>query len=259
MLFGCCIKNVEDVARVRDAGYDYFEFSAAALAAMSAAEFEALVQASEAARLPCLGLNSFSSGTPALIGHAFSLEELGDYLLALCRRAGRLGVKTLGIGAPKARILPEDYPRAVANTQMREFLVLASLIAEHQGIRLVLEALHDRSCNYLNTVEEALIYLKAARLDDVGLVLDFYHMEVMGEGLDRIALAAPRLLHTHISTCGPALERSFPLMDELEKYRAILTALREAGYDGTLSVEPNAYEPEKAPETLRMLRLAAAG
>lgn len=256
MQFGCCITNTEDVARVRDAGFDYFEFSAAALAAMSEDEFEALLLAAGQAQLPCLGLNSFSSGTPALIGPAFSLEELGDYLLPLCARAGRLGVKTLGIGAPKARILPEDYPRAVANTQMREFLVLAALIAEHRGIRLVLEALHDKCCNYLNTVEEAFIYLQAARLDDVGLVLDFYHMQVMGEGLDRVALAAPRLLHTHVSSCGPNLERGFPLMDELDHYRETMAALRAAGYEGTLSIEPNSFDPEQAAESLRMLRLA---
>ena len=256
MKFGCCISKTEDVARVRDAGFDFFEFSAAALAPMSEAEFEALLAAAQETQLPCLGLNSFSSGTPALIGPDFSLEELGDYLLPLCKRAGELGVKTLGIGAPKARILPEEYPRAVANTQMREFLVLAGIVAEYRGIRLVLEALHDRCCNFINTVEEASIYLQAARLDNVGLVLDFYHMQVMGEGLDRIELAASRLLHTHVSSCGPNLERGFPQMEELNRYREIIAALRAAGYDGTMSVEPAAYEPEAAAGSLRMLRLA---
>ena len=257
MIFGCCIKKAEDVVRVREAGYDYFEFSAAALAQMSQEEFQALGQAMIAAQLPCFGFNSYSSGNPAIVGEDFSPYAAQEYAERICEGAYMLGAQTIGIGSPKARRLPEGYPRPRADAQLREFLGITVNVAKEYGLWLMLEPLHDKCCNYVNTVSEALELLRAMEIKGVGLVLDFYHMQVMGEGLDMIAKAAPYLLHTHISSCGPNLERGFPGMEDLQHYREIISALRAVGYDASLSVEPDAFDAEKAAECLRMLREAA--
>ena len=253
MIFGCCIDKIEDVSRVREAGYDYYEFSGAALAAMSGREFQLLQMETMAARLPCLGLNSYSSGRPAIVGDGFDPGAARDYAELVCARAAELGVQALGIGAPKARMLPGGYPRARADAQCREFLGITAEVASRYGIYVMLEAMHDRACSYLNTTREALDLLQAAKLSGVGLVLDFYHMLAMGESLDTVAMAAPWLLHTHISTCGADMSRGFPGLEDEELYRSILRSLLAVDYDATMSVEAP-FDEKRAPETLAMLR-----
>lgn len=257
MLIGCCTGKAEDLALLSQAGYDYFEFSAARLAAMSEEEMEGLGLAMLRAGLPCLGLNSYCAGRPAMVGPDFDAAEAERYALLVCDRAAKLGVRCIGIGAPKARLLPPDYPRTRAEAQMREFLGITAGVAGQYGIYLALETLNDQVCNFLHTTDEALELLREARLDGVGLVLDFYHMALMGEGAEQIPKAAPLLLHTHVSSCGPNGERSFPLMDELAYYRQIMQALWDVGYDASMSIEPQAVEPDKLAESLRMLRRAA--
>ncbi|MBO5497692.1 MAG: sugar phosphate isomerase/epimerase, partial [Oscillospiraceae bacterium] len=143
-----------------------------------------------------------------------------------------------------------------ADAQCREFLGITAAAAAPYGLYVMLEALNEHACNYITCVPEALDLLQAARLPDVGLVLDFYHMEIMGEGLDLIPSAAPWLLHTHVSSCGPSRERGFPQEDEYGRYRSILRALLAVDYDATMSIEPDTFEPEAAATSLAMLRRA---
>ena len=66
-----------------------------------------------------------------------------------------------------------------------------------------------------------------------------------------------RILHTHISGCGPHLERSYPAMEALDDCRALLDALKRVGYNETMSVEAQTEDfLKQGAEALRMLRLA---
>lgn len=256
MKFGHCIKTVSDIEAVKAAGYDFFEFAAFAVASMTDSEFDRLCLRSHESALPCLGFNSFSSGTPRIVGPGFSAEAVADYAGLLCRRGARLGIRSIGIGSPKARNLPEGFPVQEADAQLLQFLRIVADCAAPYGISILLEALQDQLCSYINTTVQALEIVRRAGIGNLGIVLDFYHAFCMGEDLSVVPIAAPLIRHTHISTRGEGLSRGVPQMEELALYRDILRALKSAGYDGTLSMEPDSFDYETAAAGLTMLRAA---
>lgn len=256
MKFGHCIKTVSDIEAVKAAGYDFFEFAAFAVASMTDAEFDRLCAQVRESGLPCLSFNSFSSGTPRIVGPGFSAAAVEEYAELLCRRGASLGIRSIGIGSPKARNLPEGFPVQEADAQLSTFLRIVTDCAAQYGISILLEPLQNQMCNYINTTTQALEIVRRAGIGNLGLVLDFYHAFCMGEDLSVIPLAAPLIRHTHISTRGEGLSRGVPQMDELARYRDILRALKAAGYDAAMSVEPDNFDPASAAAGLAMLRAA---
>lgn len=256
MKFGHCIKTVSDIEAVKAAGYDFFEFAAFAVASMTDEEFDRLCLRSSECALPCLSFNSFSSGTPRIVGPGFSAAAVEAYAERLCRRGARLGIRSIGIGSPKARNLPTDFSPGEADGQLAQFLRIVTDCAAPYGISILLEALQGQMCNYINTTAQAVEIVRRSGINNLGIVLDFYHAFCMGEDLSVVPLAAPLLRHTHISTRGEGLSRGVPQMEELALYRDILRALKAVGYDGTLSVEPDSFDDKTAAAGLAMLRAA---
>lgn len=254
MKFGCCINKTEDVARVKQAGYDYFEFSGAAAAAMSEEEFVALCAESEKYSLPCIGFNAYCAGTPAIVGARVDNELTASYAELACRRADQIGAKNIGIGAPKARMLPEEYPADKADAECAEFLRISCSAAEKYGEKLLLEAVCSRLCDYMTHTEEAVNMVKCLEIKNLAIVLDFYNMELMGEKPALAEITKPYLAHTHISTSDEGTGRGFPQEDEREKYAEIFSVLKSVGYDGSMSVEPSAFDFEQAVSCLEMLK-----
>lgn len=256
MIFGCCagIDNYEETAA---AGFSYIELPGWAVAAMSESEFERARDKILGGPIPCWGFNSYCRGRPAIVGPDFSEREAVDYARLLCRRGRELGIRSIGIGAPAARRLPEGYDRELADRQCERFLTLTCAAAAEQGISILFEAVHDRMCNYANFSRDAVGLVERLALPNLFMVLDFYHMRVMGEDVLDISAALPHIRHTHISTCGPELERDFPQAEELPYYADILRALRAGGYDGSMSVEADLrLLPAHGAGSVEMLRRA---
>ena len=93
MKFGCCISKIDDLIRVKAAGYVFFEFAGCTAAAMSESEFDALCAEQARTGLPCIGFNAYSAGIPEIIGHNVSDSATASYAELLCRRGKRLGIR----------------------------------------------------------------------------------------------------------------------------------------------------------------------
>lgn len=254
MKFGCCINKPEDAAHVKNAGYDFIEFAGCAVAGMSETDFNALCTELERTGLPCIGFNAYSSGLPAIIGYDVSDEKTVGYAELLCRRGKRLGISTLGIGSPNARQLPAQMDKSVADTQFMRFIQLTAAVAKEYGLSVLIEAVHSGMCNYLNHSDEAAAMTHQLGLENVGMVLDFYHMAEMGEHYSLAVVTAPYLRHIHLSTSGNKLWRGFPQESDAEEYRRIFSVLRNIGYDGTVSIEPSEFDAGQAKACLSLLR-----
>ena len=251
MKFGCCIKRKEDVLTLARLGYDFYEYSGTEIGRMSRGEFDELLAVTDRAKIACLGFNSYSPGRPAIVGEAFSREETEDYAGLLCARGRELGISNVGIGAPAARRLPADYPREKADRQCLEFLRITAAEAARYGQRLLFEAVHGGVCDYGNHTRQALEIVERAALPNLALVLDFYHMKMMGEGLSEAEGVEPYLGHVHVSTREEGLGRGFPHARDEAEYREIFSWLRCHGYKGTVSIE--------AASSLELLRKLDAG
>lgn len=254
MNYGCCIRHLEELPQVKAAGYDFYEFAGHVVAEMDDATFDQLCALTRRLSFPCIGFNSYSSGIPAIVGDYFSIDATRAYAQILCERGHRLGIRGLGIGAPQARRLPPGFPRDQADEQCIAFLQTTCDIARDYGISVLLEAVNDRVCQYLNNTQDVVRLIPRVQRDNLRMVVDFYHMRVMGEPLSAIVQAAPYLAHVHVSTCAADLARGFPQMDEAQIYCDIFKALKAIGYDGTLSIEPNSFQPAAAAASLQMFQ-----
>lgn len=257
MTFGCCIREAENIRMLKQLGFDYYEFAGFAAARMDAAEFDRLCAVTERVGLPCLGFNAYCSGRPAIVGPDFNAREIRSYAEKICSRGAQLGIRSIGIGAPRARRLSPQYSREKAMQECRTFLAITGEIAENYSLRVLFESVHDRMCDFANTIPEALAVLEGMERDVFGLVLDFYHLEVMGENLDVLASASPWLSHVHVSSCEADLGRSFPQESELPLYSRRFYSLQQLGYHGSVSIEADHFEEKPAARSLQMLREAA--
>lgn len=258
MLFGCCVPSKE-YKTAEEAGFDFVEFSGAEIAGMSNEEFEQACEVVHAGRIPCLSLNSYCKGTPAIVGAAFDAEAVRTYAEHLCGRAAALGVKMIGIGAPNARRLAAGFDSALADIQCRTFLQITAGVAEAHGLQVNFEQLNPYACEYGTTTEKALSLVQDVGAGNLALVVDFYHRALAGERLCDFTGFQQLIRHTHISTCGTDLERGYPDMAELAYYSEIITSLKAAGYNETMSIEASTEDlPRQGPEALKMLRLADA-
>ena len=257
MYFGCCIRETNNIRTLKELGFDFFEFAGFVAAQMSEKEFDRICSIAEEESLPCIGFNAYCTGNPAIIGEAFDPGEIYSYAEKICSRGARLGIRSIGIGAPRARLLPPDYPPEKAMSQCRTFLEITSEVAERYSLRVLFESVHAHVCDFANTVPEAIAVLRYTERAGLGLVLDFYHMEVMGEKLDVLNMAAPWLAHVHVSSCGADLNRGFPEEHERDLYEKRFRALKEIGYHGSVSIEPDRFDADAAARSLCMLREAS--
>ena len=254
MKFGCCIQKKEDIVKTAELGFDFYEYSGSAVSKMNGDEFEQMLLLTEKAGIPCLGFNSYCSGRPAIVGEGFQREEALDYAHLICARGSKLGIRSIGIGAPAARRLPKSYPKEKADSQCREFLRTTAGEAAMYGQTLLFEAVHNRLCDYATRTREAVEMVESLNIGNLALVLDFYHMKMMGEPLNAAEPALPYLRHVHVSSREEGLQRGFPGPEDEDDYREIFTWLRAGGYDGTLSIEASEFEPRKAEKALELLK-----
>lgn len=253
MQFGLCIDDVDVVETVKDLGFDGYEFSGTALAALPEERFSALRAVTERLGFPCVGINALSSGDPAFVGPGCSLDRARQYMGIVLSRAAALGAKNVGVGAPKARSFPEGFPRERALAQLKEFLGMSADEAARFGMSILIEPLRPELCNTVNTVGEALELEGELKRENIHLVFDFYHVSAAGEpAAERFQEVKGHVAHVHLSTDEPGLYRGYPLDDA--EYRPLLRAIREAGYDGTVSIEPSRFVAGEARRSVQMLK-----
>lgn len=136
------------------------------------------------------------------------------------------------------------FERAVRSIQE-----CADYAAAH-GIKLCIEPLNRFETDMINTVSQAIELLNVVGKDNVGLLLDTFHMNIEEENMyDAIRAAKGHLIDFH--AC--ANNRGTPGKDNLN-WSEIRKALRDINYDGILVIEsftPDCVEIAKAASMWR--------
>jgi D-psicose/D-tagatose/L-ribulose 3-epimerase len=114
----------------------------------------------------------------------------------------------------------------------------ASDIAQKKHVRLAVEPLNRFETDLLNTVGQAMDWLGRLARENVGLLIDTFHMNIEERSIpDAIRLAGEKVFHFH----GCSNDRGAPGKDHLP-WLAIVRALREINYSGATVIE--AFTPE---------------
>lgn len=254
MLFGCCT-TIEHYDEVAAAGYGAITLAAKDVAAMDAAAFDRARDIISGGPLRALSLNSFSGSDVRLNGPDYSPEALKRYAVPLLERAGALGIRYVGIGAPASRNLETGADAAEATARFEEAMALLCRLAAPLGIDILMEAVCDIECNFITTTTEALALVKRLALPNLHLVYDIYHARMMREPLDNIDSAASEIRVVHIAQDVARGQRHYLDEAHIEEYRPYLARLRDAGYMGEVSLEAFHGEvAEELPKSLAILK-----
>lgn len=280
MKIGCC-GDTDSYRAISKMGYDYCELSGRKLMALSEYQREDFLRDYEKTGFPCLALNDYCGEDVPIVGPDYTTKAIRTYAQSIMPYAAKLGVKSVGIGAPAARKLPEGYPEKEAMFEMMEFLYITCEEAAKYDIQVLLEAIAPEWADFVNTTDEALKIVKALRnplsedLDEdtrklavtavagrktphnLYIVYDLYHSKLAGEDLSALVRASSLVKHLHYSTDLGELDRGYPGPEQLEELTNFLRVASECEYKGNISVEGNYgrhlnYDGELAARIMKM-------
>jgi sugar phosphate isomerase/epimerase len=166
-------------------------------------------------------------------------------------RATRCGTKMLVFGSGVAREVPAGFDRERARQQIVVFAEMSSQLAAENGVMLVVEPLNRGECNIINSIGEAMQYVRDVHHPNFRCLLDTYHFWLENDDTTSIDVSAIR--HVHVADKEG---RTPPGESGTSDYRPLFAILKRAGYDGLISVEAGSWKSlaEQAPRVLRFLK-----
>ena len=249
MKFGLCTgsENLEMAARL---GFDYIECTVTSIEAMSSDDYNSFRSKVNQSSVKVERCNTLFPGTIRLVGPEADKSKITAYLEKAFPRVKALGGNVVVYGSGKSRMFPSDMAYTDAFRELINVTRLTGQIAAEYGLTIAIEPLNRGETNCVNSLKEGAMLEAAADLLSVGLLADLYHILKEKEPFENI-VSVKNLKHTHIALLEG---RAFPTVRNSD-VEAFFNALKQIGYNETMSVEGNADNLEKdAAAALKVLR-----
>ena len=262
MRFGCCLNmvstgtdgtGIENIEKLKEAGFDYVELPLAELTRLTDTEREDVVGRLNSSGMSCEVCNNMFPKTFRLTGPDVRIDEVLAYAEKALHIAGSIGAKSVVFGSGPAKMVPEGFPLDEGYRQVVDLLKLVDPIAGRNGITIAIEPLRKAECNLINTFEEGVRLAEDVGGENIKVLVDYYHLTVEDESPEKVRkYGKGSLVHVHMANPDG---RIFPKSMDESDYRPFFDALRQIGYEGRVSCE--AYSESftaDAPATLRFFR-----
>ena len=165
-------------------------------------------------------------------------ERTANYYVELVNFCADIGGRFLINGSPKFRNLLEGVTLEQGRVWAREVLQPAVQVAEDRGVTFCFEPLAPSETNFINTAAAAISFAREFNSPAISVILDVKAMCSEGQPVpDIIRASKGGFAYFHANDAnlkGPG----FGDVD----FHPIAAALREVGYDGTVSVEVFKFE-----------------
>ena len=239
MKFGICAP-VDSSKDIKETGWDFVEEHVQNLLQGSTPgpDWKGAEKAKGSA-LPVLAANCLVPATLKITGPEANLDKLTDYMSVVVQRAASVGMKTLVFGSGGARNVPDGFDREKARRQILDFARMAANFGKRFGVTIVAEPLNRGECNIINSVGEAMTYVKELDHPNFQCLLDTYHFWLEDEPLDNVRAAMPWLRHVHISDKTRVPPGESGANDD---YKSVFRVLKEGKYPGLISVEAGGFD-----------------
>jgi sugar phosphate isomerase/epimerase len=166
-------------------------------------------------------------------------KRTADYFISLVHLCADLGGAVLIIGSPKQRSLLPGVSFDQAMQFAQEVFTPSLPICAQRNVTLAMEPLGPKETDFLNTAQQTIDLIRRINHPCFRLNLDVKAMSSESKAISEIiAESAPYIAHVQVN--DPNLLG--PGMGEV-RYEPIIAALRQAGYDGWLSVEAFDFKP----------------
>ncbi len=163
--------------------------------------------------------------------------------IPLAQKAGAVIV----VGLLRGIVRPEVKQKDAEKWMFDGFSRCCRLAAE-SGVRIAFEPINRYETSLLNAVEGGLEFIREVGGDNLGMLLDTFHMNIEEPSIEEsIRNAGDRIFHFHYADSN----RWYPGAGHLD-FHSILTALKETGYAGYLSGE---HRPDPEPSEAARLGL----
>ena len=101
------------------------------------------------------------------------------------------------------------------------------------GVSIVIEPINRYETNYINTIQDALQFIKDVRRDNLGVLADTFHMNIEEADLaESLRSAGDRIRHVQFTDSNRLAAGRGHI-----NFHELAAVLRESGYDGYLSTE----------------------
>ena len=196
-------------------------------------------------------------GMDMRLGDKFATLYAEEHLIRGIRAAAALGGTE--IGGVLYSNWPNDYTRDVITPAVKRERTLRCVeslrrvmpVAADCGIQVNLEILNRFENYIINTVDEGLDVIRQVDSPCCGLLLDVFHLGIEEDDIpDAIRRAAGHIGQFHVSEPN----RGIPFHNGRFDWRAIGAALRDAGYDLTVTMETVVTFDDMATYNFRMWR-----
>ena len=250
MTFGICT-SIDNASHARAAGWDYLEPSAQQLLKGTVADEAWSGIETTGPDLPVRAVNMLVPAAMKITGPDVNLETLRQYMERVSRRAKDLGVGILVFGSGGARQVPEGFDRERAKHQILDFGRISAELAAKNGVTIVLEPLNRGECNIINTIAEAMEYVRQINHPNLQCLLDTYHFWMESEPLENLIKVMSSVRHVHVADKDGRVP---PGESGTSDYEPIFRVLRRFDYRGSISVEASKFEPSGYFTTLEYLK-----
>jgi len=221
-----------DLARIAAMGYDGVELALRDPELLDEQDLLALLS-KHGLQVPAIGTGqawgeeglSFTHADPQV--RRAAIERIKAHF-PLASRLGAVIIIGLirGIAGP-------SVDHAQARLWLVEALQECSGAASPSGVRLALEPINRYETTLLNSVAEGLEVIERVGADNLGLLLDTFHMNIEEPSIEEsVRRAGSRIFHFHVADSN----RCYPGAGHLD-FSAILGVLRSLGYAGYISGE----------------------
>jgi sugar phosphate isomerase/epimerase len=171
-------------------------------------------------------------------------QQTAAYFVELVKLCHDFGGRVMVIGSPKQRSLLPGVTREQALDYAQEVFTECLPLAQELNVTLAMEPLSPKETDFLNTAAETIELIDRMNYANFRLNLDVKAMSSESKPIPQIIRESRKHI-AHVQVNDPNLLG--PGMGDV-KYEPIIAALREAGYDGWLSVE--AFDFKLGPERI---------
>jgi D-psicose/D-tagatose/L-ribulose 3-epimerase len=250
----CGAINQIDAAKA--AGFDYMDLRTSEVAALSDADFAQLAAKLKRIDMPVLDTYLFIPANIKLTGPSIDKDQQMAYVRLALDRVSQLGARVVAMGSGPARSYPDGFPKDQAYAQLVDFCKRIGPEARARNIIIAIEPLRPQESNLIQSLAEALTFIKTVNDPNIELNLDYYQFEMVKEDPADIIAAGDHIVHVHMANPNG---RVLPLRWDEYNYAPLFTNLRKIGYSREMGVEATSSDfAKEAPESLTFLRAALA-
>jgi D-psicose/D-tagatose/L-ribulose 3-epimerase len=247
---GVCA-GANDLEKAVRYGFDYLEPGAAAIEAMSEADFQVLKTRVLASPVRCECFNSMIR-TLRVVGEDVRWDELTDFLERLFGRCRELGGSIVVWGSAGSRNVPAGFSRERAWDQIKQFLSRAGEMARAHQLTVAIEPLRHQESNIINTGAEALKLVREVNHPRVRMIIDYYHLREENEDPQIIWEARREIVHFHFA--NPNGRRWPRDPNEDPEYARFFELVKKIDFRGGISIEAAGTFEQDAAASLAFFR-----